>query len=76
MFPLLIRKRLSIMKQRGGIETRFKPQYGDKAMSRKPIGVLLPMELDAFVRSLPNKSEWVRAAIAEKYEREVKSNSD
>lgn len=64
------------MKQRGGIETRFKPQYGDKAMSRKPIGVLLPMELDTFVRSLPNKSEWVREAIAEKYEREVKSKSD
>lgn len=39
-------------------------------------GVRLPLELDAYVRSLPNKAEWLREAIAEKYEREVNSDSD
>lgn len=36
----------------------------------KPVSVLLPPELDNWVRSLDNRSEWIRQAIIEKYERE------
>jgi Arc/MetJ-type ribon-helix-helix transcriptional regulator len=52
--------------------TRIQPK-GKKAMSRKPVAVALPEELDEWVRSLPNRSEWLRKAITEAYERE---NSD
>lgn len=40
---------------------------------QKPISVMLPPELDGWVRSLDNRSEWIREAIAEKLEREQKS---
>ena len=43
---------------------------GDRAMSPKPVAVALPVEIDEFVRSLPNRSEWLRKAIADAYERE------
>lgn len=31
-----------------------------------PVSVKLPPEIDAIVRSLPNRSEYIREAIAEK----------
>ena len=64
------------MAQRRDYETRFKPQYGDKPMARKPVSVLLPIELDEFVRSQPNRTQWLREAIVEKYEREVKAAAE
>jgi hypothetical protein len=39
-----------------------------------PVSVKLPPEMDALVRSLPNQSEFIRAAIAEKLEREGMMN--
>lgn len=42
----------------------------DEPLAERNVGARLPKSLDAFVRSLPNKSDWIRAAIAEKYERE------
>lgn len=36
----------------------------------KPISVMLPPELDMWVRGLDNRSEWIRQAIAEKLERD------
>lgn len=42
----------------------------DEPVADKPVTVKLPIGLDAYVRSLPNKSEWLREAIAEKYQRE------
>lgn len=39
-------------------------------VARKSISVKLPPEIDKFVRSLPNRTEWVRRAIADAYERE------
>ena len=47
-----------------------KPKY-EVAMAEKPIGVRLPIELDEFVRNLPNRAEWLREAIAEKRQREM-----
>lgn len=53
--------------------TRLKPN-GDRAMSRKPVAVALPVEIDDWVRSLPNRSEWLRQAIADAYQREINSS--
>lgn len=53
---------------------KMKP-IGDRPMARKPVAVALPIELDEWVRSLPNRSEWLREAVAEKYEREQQHQS-
>lgn len=52
--------------------TRIKPN-GKKAISRKPVAVALPAELDEWVRNLPNRSEWLRKAITDAYEREIEN---
>lgn len=43
---------------------------GTRHGESKPVSVLLPPDLDQFVRSLPNRSAWIREAIKEKIERE------
>jgi len=55
---------------RGDYATRFKSQGVGVKHESKPICVMLPPELDEYVRSLPNRSEWLRAAITEKMERD------
>lgn len=57
-------------KERNNHRTRFKPVY-DEEISRKPVSVLLPVRIDEFVRSLPNRTEWLRKAIADAYEKET-----
>jgi hypothetical protein len=42
----------------------------EEPMAAQIVGVRLPLALDAYVRSLPNKSEWLRKAIADAYERD------
>ncbi len=37
---------------------------------QKPVSVMLPPELDERIRALPNRSEFIRQAIAEKFARE------
>ena len=44
----------------------FKPTGVGVKHKTKPVSVMLPPELDKFVRSLPNRSEFIREAIAEK----------
>lgn len=58
--------------ERNNYETRFKSPYSEE-MSKKPVSVMLPVDIDEFVRSLPNRTDWLRSAIAEKYEREKES---
>lgn len=55
-------------------KTRFK-QAGREPLSRKAIGVRLPVSIDTALRELAGDelSEWIRQAIAEKLEREQKS---
>lgn len=53
---------------------RYKP-IGDKAFCRKPVCVLLPPELDEYVRSLPNRTEWLRQAIMVQIDRDRSSIS-
>ncbi|MGL4621467.1 MAG: hypothetical protein ACRCZS_20810 [Chroococcidiopsis sp.] len=44
-------------------------------MAKEVVGVRLPIDLDEYVRSLPNRSEWLRKAIAEAYQKDVGTNS-
>lgn len=49
---------------------KLKPWYGDKAMAKTPLAIRVPVEVDEFVRALPNKTEWLRRVIQEAVERE------
>jgi hypothetical protein len=40
-------------------------------LATKTLGVKLPVHIDAAVRSLPNRSEWLRRVITEAVEREL-----
>lgn len=47
-------------------------------MAELAVSVKLPRDLDAWVRSRPNRADWLRSAIRDAYEREVnkKINTD
>lgn len=47
---------------------RFQEKPG--AYARTPVSVLLPKEVDRAVRSLPNRTEWLRRVITEAAERD------
>ena len=48
-------------KKRGGKATQFKPK--PDSLAEKPISVYLEKRDDEAVRSLPNRSEWLRTVI-------------
>lgn len=50
----------------GGLARRV----GEEPLSRSPVSVKLPPELDDYVRSQPNRNQWLIAAIAEKAAKE------
>lgn len=54
----------------GGNPLLCKPKY-EEAMAPIAISVRLPIDLDEYVRSLPDRAEWLREAIAEKRQRET-----
>ena len=54
----------------------LKPMYGDKPLCRKPVSVLLPPDMDEFVRSRPNRTEWLRKAIAAQYQKDMAENHE
>jgi hypothetical protein len=49
--------------------TRFQ-QQGDVPMAKQPITVRLPEDIDVIVRSLPNRTEWLREVILDRLEQE------
>lgn len=51
-------------------KNKYKSPY-PQPLAKDMIGVRLPVELDSFVRSLPNRTEWLRGAIAAQYERDM-----
>ncbi|BAB77358.1 hypothetical protein ACN23B_30055 (plasmid) [Anabaena sp. FACHB-709] len=51
--------------ERNDIATRFQSKGVGVKSGAKPISVLLPDELDSYVRNKPNRSEWLRQVIAE-----------
>jgi hypothetical protein len=67
-------KKMGRGRKGGNPEILAKPLYGEP-MAEGTLGVRLPVYLDEYVRSLPNRSEWVREAIAEKWQRETQSPS-
>jgi len=54
--------------ERADYLTRFKPK--PDSLARKPLSVFLPKDVDAIVRSLPNRSQWMREAVIEKLMRD------
>jgi hypothetical protein len=50
--------------------TPFKPD-GETALARQPLCVKVDKEIDAKVRSLPNKANWLRRVITEAVQREL-----
>lgn len=48
---------------------------GIKWATSKAFSVRLPPDLETWVESLDNRSEWIRQAIAEKYEREQQQSN-
>lgn len=54
-------------------KARFKA-VSDRSLS-KPVAVALPPEVDAWVRSLPNRSQWLRNAIAKAYQEELENQA-
>jgi len=70
------------MKQNGRPPHRGSREFArlnDKGLgtkhNQKPISVMLSPELDAWVRSLPNRSEWIREAIRKQYEHEAAADT-
>lgn len=49
---------------------KYKHLY-DEPMSEQSLSIRLPATQDKYVRSLPNKTEWLRRAIADAYERDM-----
>lgn len=39
-------------------------------LAKKPVAVMLPVVIDEYVRSLPNRTEWLRRVICEAVEKE------
>jgi hypothetical protein len=62
-------------KLRRNFATQFKSRGVGTRSGQTPISVLLPIEIDSLVRSLPNRSQWLREAIAEKLEKEQQMQS-
>lgn len=46
------------------------PPQGAQSFALQPLCVRVPVEIDAWVRSQPNPSEWLRRVIAEAVERD------
>lgn len=53
---------------------KMRRMYNEE-MAESPLSVRLTAEMDAQVRSRPNRTEWLREAIAEKLAREQKDLS-
>ncbi len=55
---------------RADVKTRFQGKGLGIKNKQKPVSVMLPEDIDRIVRALPNRSEFIRQAIAEKIEKE------
>jgi hypothetical protein len=49
---------------------KYKHLYGEP-MSEQSLSIRVPLTQDKYVRSLPNRAEWLRRAIADAYERDM-----
>jgi hypothetical protein len=51
-------------------------KLNEKPVAKSSVSVKLPTDIDDYVRSLPNRTEWLRKAIADAYERDMKQRED
>jgi hypothetical protein len=54
---------------RADVLTRFQ-QQGTVPMAKQPVTVRLPEDIDAIVRALPDRNQWLRSAILEKLDQD------
>jgi hypothetical protein len=47
------------------------PKVGDRALATVALSAKVDPEIDALVRALPNRSEWLRRVITEAAQREL-----
>jgi hypothetical protein len=47
------------------------PRLGDEPLATTGLTAKVPLEIDAAVRALPNRSEWLRRVITEAAQREL-----
>jgi hypothetical protein len=59
---------------KNGVSTQFKQKHS-VALAEKPIPVRLPVDIDAAVRKLSNRSEWLRQVITEAAQRELMTST-
>jgi hypothetical protein len=52
------------------LDTRFTRNDGAEKLATEPFQVRLPVSTDSVLRKLPNRSAFIRAAIAEKLQRD------
>lgn len=45
----------------------------EEQMAKIPLSVRMPVEIDNYVRSLPDRTEWLRKAIARQVEEDLKN---
>jgi hypothetical protein len=54
------------------LEKMNKPQDGYQGLlSKNPLAVVVPIEIDAAIRRLPQKAAWLRRVITEAAQREL-----
>ena len=54
------------MAGKGRVENlKFMPPLGDEAMAEKPLSVRVRKDVDAAIRKLDNKAEWMRRKLTE-----------
>lgn len=63
------------MARKGGNPLLYSKRVGDELLAQQPLTVRVPISHDEYVRSLPNKTEWLRKAIAAQVERDKQSDS-
>jgi hypothetical protein len=59
---------------RRDFETRFKPQ--PDSLAPIALSAKVKKDIDALVRALPNRSEWLRRVITEAAQRELMSKDE
>lgn len=60
------------MARKGGNPLIYAKPLEDKPMAETPMSVRLPVDLHEYVKSRPNRTEWLRAAIAAQVERDLR----
>jgi hypothetical protein len=52
------------------------PRWGDEPLASTGLIAKVPKDIDALVRALPNRSEWLRRVITEAAQRELLSQGE